>query len=304
MLPAAWPRPPASASWGAASGCCPASGGCACRCPGPACRTATPGRSPPATASCSSTPACTSRARSPTSSARWSRSTCELEHVRLLVCTHAHSDHYGQAAPIVERAGCELWMHPNHEHMTRAARGPRRGAGAAPRGRAPERRARGAAARATPRRARARARASPRSSSPTATLVPGVEIDTDLGTWHVHETPGPRALARLPLPARAPAADLRRPPARPRLALLRLRLDAGPGRRVPRLAGRRSSGSTRACACAGHGRPFTDVRGARRGQPGARRTSASTPSAAAIAGGPAHRLRGRPRRLRRAADAR
>src|SRR3954465_1563713 len=47
-----------------------------------------------------------------------------LEHVRLLVCTHAHSDHYGQAATIVERAGCELWMHPNHEHMTRAAQDP------------------------------------------------------------------------------------------------------------------------------------------------------------------------------------
>src|SRR3954447_17684386 len=27
-----------------------------------------------------------------------------LEHVRLLVCTHAHADHYGQAAPIVEAA--------------------------------------------------------------------------------------------------------------------------------------------------------------------------------------------------------
>src|SRR5437588_12976846 len=44
-----------------------------------------------------------------------------LDHVRLLACTHAHSDHYGQAAPILERAGCELWMHPNHAHMTRTA---------------------------------------------------------------------------------------------------------------------------------------------------------------------------------------
>src|SRR3712207_1183052 len=47
-----------------------------------------------------------------------------LEHVRLLVCTHAHSDHYGQAKTIVERTGCELWMHPDHEHMTRAASDP------------------------------------------------------------------------------------------------------------------------------------------------------------------------------------
>src|SRR5881409_2919306 len=47
-----------------------------------------------------------------------------LEHVRLVVCTHAHSDHYGQAAAILERAGCELWMHPDHEHMTRSAQDP------------------------------------------------------------------------------------------------------------------------------------------------------------------------------------
>src|SRR5271157_1687000 len=47
-----------------------------------------------------------------------------LENVRLVVCTHAHSDHYGQAASIVERAGCELWMHPNHQHMTRMAEDP------------------------------------------------------------------------------------------------------------------------------------------------------------------------------------
>ena len=38
----------ASASWGAASACCPGCGGCGCRCRGPASRTATPGRSPPA----------------------------------------------------------------------------------------------------------------------------------------------------------------------------------------------------------------------------------------------------------------
>ena len=33
-----------------------------------------------------------------------------LEDSRLVVCTHAHSDHYGQAASVVQRAGCELWM--------------------------------------------------------------------------------------------------------------------------------------------------------------------------------------------------
>src|SRR3954464_3196455 len=44
-----------------------------------------------------------------------------LDHVRLLVCTHAHSDHYGLAGPIVDAAGCELWMAPNHGPVTRAA---------------------------------------------------------------------------------------------------------------------------------------------------------------------------------------
>ena len=41
-----------------------------------------------------------------------------VEHIRLVVCTHAHSDHYGQAASICAAAGCELWMHPAHGHMT------------------------------------------------------------------------------------------------------------------------------------------------------------------------------------------
>jgi glyoxylase-like metal-dependent hydrolase (beta-lactamase superfamily II) len=38
-----------------------------------------------------------------------------LEHVRLLACTHAHSDHWGQAAPIRDRTGCEFLMHARLE---------------------------------------------------------------------------------------------------------------------------------------------------------------------------------------------
>ena len=60
----------------------------------------------------------------------------KVEHVRLVVCTHAHSDHYGQAATIVERAGCELWMHPDHAHMTATSTIPRRPSSAAWRSRA------------------------------------------------------------------------------------------------------------------------------------------------------------------------
>src|SRR4051794_41357199 len=39
-----------------------------------------------------------------------------IEHVRLLVVTHAHADHFGQTAPIVQRASCEVWMNPNLAH--------------------------------------------------------------------------------------------------------------------------------------------------------------------------------------------
>jgi len=36
-----------------------------------------------------------------------------VEEARLVVCTHAHSDHCGQAPIVAERAGCEIWMHPS-----------------------------------------------------------------------------------------------------------------------------------------------------------------------------------------------
>jgi len=41
-----------------------------------------------------------------------------IEHVRLIVCTHAHVDHCGQAPAIADRAGCEVWMHHDHAHHT------------------------------------------------------------------------------------------------------------------------------------------------------------------------------------------
>ena len=280
--------PPASASSAAASACCPASGACACRCRGPACRTATPGRSPPATGSCSST----CGMHEPGSFAHLERAlgmvNLRIENVRLLVCTHAHSDHYGQAATIIERTGCELWMHPNHEHMTRAAQDPDAGARAAARGRAPERRAGRAAARlrglaqGPGLRHRGDRPARPRL------LVDGRRDPHRPRHVEGRRDAGPRALARLPLPGGPPHPDLRRPPARPRLALLRLRLLARPGRRVPELARRgrgprhaalpvrprahvhrrrrahhrqpassSPSGSTAACACSASSGPIT-----------------------------------------------
>ena len=112
-----------------------------------------------------------------------------LENARLVVCTHAHSDHYGQAADIVDRAGCELWMHPNHEHMTRAAQDPDA---------ALQRRleiARQSGVPEEPLRAYAEARRGQgfgisRLIEPDRPLLPGVEIETDLGMWQVYETPG------------------------------------------------------------------------------------------------------------------
>jgi glyoxylase-like metal-dependent hydrolase (beta-lactamase superfamily II) len=113
----------------------------------------------------------------------------KLEHVRLLVCTHAHSDHYGLAGPIVDASGAELWMHPNHAHMTKAAADPDRQL---------ERRIEVAAQSGVPLEALERFREErqgqgvgiARVVEPDRDLVPGVEVETDLGTWQVYETPG------------------------------------------------------------------------------------------------------------------
>jgi glyoxylase-like metal-dependent hydrolase (beta-lactamase superfamily II) len=112
-----------------------------------------------------------------------------LEHVRLLVCTHAHSDHYGLARPIVEAAGCELWMHPNHAHMTANLDDPERMA---------ERRIEVARQSGVPDAVITQAYEARRGqpigidgfAAPDRDLLPGVEVDTDLGRWQVYETPG------------------------------------------------------------------------------------------------------------------
>jgi glyoxylase-like metal-dependent hydrolase (beta-lactamase superfamily II) len=105
-----------------------------------------------------------------------------LEHVRLLVCTHAHADHCGQAGPIMERAGCDLWAHPNLAHFNSQADDPE-----AAHARRVEIARQSGVPQDPPRRGRPLA-AGP--LAPNRDLLPGVEIDTDLGTWSVHETPG------------------------------------------------------------------------------------------------------------------
>jgi glyoxylase-like metal-dependent hydrolase (beta-lactamase superfamily II) len=112
-----------------------------------------------------------------------------LEDLRLVVCTHAHSDHYGQAATIVERTGSELWMHPNHQHMTRMAEDPEA---------VFARRIEVARQSGVPEEPLMRyaSQLSSRESGisgviePDRDLVNGVSIWSDLGEWIAYETPG------------------------------------------------------------------------------------------------------------------
>ncbi len=112
-----------------------------------------------------------------------------LEHVRLLVCTHAHADHYGQAASVIDAGGCELWMHPEDAHMRAAIDNPdavharrlevalQSGVPLAP-------------LKEWSRSARERGSGVARLVEPDGELVEGVVVETDLGPWIVLETPG------------------------------------------------------------------------------------------------------------------
>jgi glyoxylase-like metal-dependent hydrolase (beta-lactamase superfamily II) len=112
-----------------------------------------------------------------------------LEHVRLLVCTHAHIDHYGQAATVVERSGCELWMHPDHGHMSRTAQDPDAALAArlevARQSGVPE-----APLQAWAQSGRDQGSGLAALIEPHRPLLPGVEVRSDLGAWLVIETPG------------------------------------------------------------------------------------------------------------------
>jgi glyoxylase-like metal-dependent hydrolase (beta-lactamase superfamily II) len=112
-----------------------------------------------------------------------------LQDTRLVVCTHAHSDHCGQVATIVERAGCEVWMHPNHEHLTRMVEDPdavfARRIEVARQSGVPEETLRRYAAE---RGSRGSGIAGP--IEPDRDLLSGVSVPTDLGEWVAYETPG------------------------------------------------------------------------------------------------------------------
>jgi len=113
-----------------------------------------------------------------------------LEDVRLVVCTHSHTDHYGLAASICEAAGCELWMHPAWGHVRLIADDPAA---------ALERRIEVARQSGVPGKALERYREMREGDEetgidairePDRELLPGAEVETDLGTWQVYETPG------------------------------------------------------------------------------------------------------------------
>ena len=112
-----------------------------------------------------------------------------LEHVKLLVCTHGHADHCGEATTIAERAGCEVWMHPRHEHMSAPFTDP----DAALEHRIEVARQSGVPEEPLRRYAAQRGSDGPALAGlvvPDRDLVPGVEVETDLGPWFVYETPG------------------------------------------------------------------------------------------------------------------
>lgn len=112
-----------------------------------------------------------------------------LEQVRLLVITHAHTDHWGEAATVVQRAGCEMWMHPSSAHGRGRLDDPEatlnrrlevaRQSGVAP-----------AAIERYAEQARDMPSGLAAAIDPDSELRDGVEIETDLGTWTTYETPG------------------------------------------------------------------------------------------------------------------
>ncbi len=111
-----------------------------------------------------------------------------VEDISLVVITHAHVDHCGQAPPIAERAGCEVWIHPafrTHTGPVQREDALARAVEVARQSGVPEEPLeRWAESHADFGGGQAGTLRSDRD------LVPGVEIETDLGPWRVIETPG------------------------------------------------------------------------------------------------------------------
>jgi glyoxylase-like metal-dependent hydrolase (beta-lactamase superfamily II) len=112
-----------------------------------------------------------------------------LEDVRLVVCTHAHADHYGLAAPIKEASGAEVWVHPALDHVRSYLEDPDKALDQ----RIEVARQSGVPAAALERYEESRRGEPPAIDAlvlPDRELLPGVKVPTDLGDWEVYETPG------------------------------------------------------------------------------------------------------------------
>jgi glyoxylase-like metal-dependent hydrolase (beta-lactamase superfamily II) len=116
-----------------------------------------------------------------------------LADTRLIVCTHAHSDHCGLAPVIAERAGCDIWMHPSHELLNDMIEDP----AAVFARRLEVARQSGVPLEPLQRYAEeAEAEGRTRETGfagviePARALLTGVTVETDLGPWTAYETPG------------------------------------------------------------------------------------------------------------------
>ena len=107
-----------------------------------------------------------------------------VRDIKLIVVTHAHIDHCGQAPPLAQRARCEVWMHPNWklhappDNLDKTIE-------IALQSGVPE----------GPLREWAQAQEGMGTGQAgelhsDKDLVPGVTFETDAGVWQVIETPG------------------------------------------------------------------------------------------------------------------
>lgn len=108
-----------------------------------------------------------------------------LPDVSLVVCTHSHVDHYGLAKAVVEASGAPLGLHPAWGHVRQLAEDPTAA------------RIEVATQSGVPADVLDRYGAEDLGSSwlsgiaePDIDLLPGTTIDSDLGKWEVHATPG------------------------------------------------------------------------------------------------------------------
>ncbi len=106
-----------------------------------------------------------------------------LSDVKLVVITHAHIDHCGQAPEIAERAGCEVWIHPAYKLHAESDL---------------DRRLEIAVLSGVPEEPLRRFAERTRDMGSgqygelrsDRDLLPGVTVETDAGIWNVIETPG------------------------------------------------------------------------------------------------------------------